>query len=949
MTECPSRAEVAALLADSLMPQEEALLNVHLLNCDSCRRLLDELTGDVLPQALTSRNIFSGRALPEPDAEFDRFVDLFLGERSRAWLELDGPFATAAGTGAVGSNWMDNAKARSKQNLSWPEIAGFDLIAELGRGGNGVVYRALHRGLGRHVALKIIRARASNEELARFRQEAATLARLQHPNVVQIYEVGEVDGRPHFSMEYVAGGNLAQRIGDAPQDERTAARLVETLATAMQVVHQHGIVHRDLKPSNILLAKDEGGRMKDEKDANFDSDSTLDLHPSSVQLKITDFGLAKHLKEGAELTQTRDFLGSPSYMAPEQTRGGNGRIDATTDVYALGAILYKLLTGRPPFSSARPMDTLLQVAFDEPTSPRRLIPSISRDLETICLKCLNKDPTGRYGSAADLSQDLSRFLAGRPIKARPVGLIGHIWRWCTRNRLAAQFLVVVLVLLVLMAILGPLAIYRERTLRGQAEVSAREATANAEDAKEEKSRADQNLDLARKATQGALVKIAQNQRLRGAEFHTLREELLLLLLENATKLGHLQSQNPMLEADRGRTLLQVAYIQGELGKTKEGLAELGEAVGIFERLTAEYPENAFYQRYLAACKNDQGVQTKRQGDLAQAERCFTDSMNAWARLAAQAPGSIDYRQGWADALSNLGLLLTNQSRPSEAVPRLAMAVDLLEKICAESPAERRYLARLARTRTNLALSLDLLLRYDEAQNAFRLAEAAYQKLLAESPTSSDFGTGLAATYVNFGILKGHQGERSAALEYYAKTLQLLDPILAKEPRLSLGRRLKNLAHYQRADTLMELGRPKEAVPDWDAALQLTEPDSRPDVRVHRAVALATSGAMAAAIVEATQLTDLRPTNGDRLFECARIWALAMGSVAGDKSRHDEYARKLFAALALMARQEQLELTKTLSLLRTGSEFALVRDSSEFKQLIQDLESRTTSPAAPSTK
>jgi formylglycine-generating enzyme required for sulfatase activity len=285
-------------------------------------------------------------------------------------------------------------------------VAGYDILGELGRGGMGVVYRAWQPELRRQVALKMILAGAHTgpQELARFRAEGEAVARLQHPNIVQVHEFGEEDGRPFFSMELVEGGSLAQKLAAGPLPSRQAAELIAVLARAIHHAHQRGIVHRDLKPHNVLLKKD-------------------------GTPKITDFGLAKILIGGPARTATGDVLGTPSYMAPEQA-GGKGRaIGFPTDVYALGAILYECLTGRPPFQGATALDTMLLVEHEDPVAPRRLNPRVPRDLEVITLKCLQKDPARRYPSARDLADDLGRFLDRQPIRARPVGLLerGRVW------------------------------------------------------------------------------------------------------------------------------------------------------------------------------------------------------------------------------------------------------------------------------------------------------------------------------------------------------------------------------------------------------------------------------------------------------------------------------------------------------------------------------------------
>lgn len=289
-----------------------------------------------------------------------------------------------------------------------PMVSGYEIDCELGRGGMGVVYKAVQVNLGRTVALKMILAgHAQGEERSRFMREAEDVARFQHPNIVQIYEVGEAEGRPYFSLEYVEGGNLEDKLGRKPLAWRPAAELLAVLARAIHAAHARGIVHRDLKPANILLSSDQTP-------------------------KITDFGIAKRL-DADKQTQTGKILGTPCYMAPEQALGRSDQVGPATDIYALGAILYDALTGRPPFEADNTLDTLMQAVTREPIPPKVLQPGIPRDLEVICLKCLEKKPERRYASAMELAEDLERLLRGEPIHARPISTREVLQRWARRH------------------------------------------------------------------------------------------------------------------------------------------------------------------------------------------------------------------------------------------------------------------------------------------------------------------------------------------------------------------------------------------------------------------------------------------------------------------------------------------------------------------------------------
>jgi serine/threonine-protein kinase len=316
-------------------------------------------------------------------------------------------------------------------------VPGYEIQGELGRGGMGVVYKARQVGLNRTVALKMVLTGecASPSELERFRTEAEAVAALQHANIVQVYEVGEHNGRPYFSLEYCAGGTLAQHLRGTPLPPKEAARLVETLARAMHAAHQAGVVHRDLKPANILLFKTE----VQNPTADEGADSAAGYRLSDLSPKVSDFGLAKRLGRDQGRTATGAILGTPSYMAPEQAAGEGKRVGPAADTYALGAILYECLTGRPPFKAATALDTLVQVVEHKPTPPHLLNPKVDADLATICLKCLEKEPAKRYATAADLAADLCRFQDGQSINARSYNVLEWVTRTLEHGHFDVQF------------------------------------------------------------------------------------------------------------------------------------------------------------------------------------------------------------------------------------------------------------------------------------------------------------------------------------------------------------------------------------------------------------------------------------------------------------------------------------------------------------------------------
>jgi serine/threonine protein kinase/tetratricopeptide (TPR) repeat protein len=391
MTGCSSDMMLAQLLDEQLDEAEKASIVDHVESCTSCQERLKSLTCEC-------SRLASIDDLRDPSRD--------------PWPTM---FQNIAGSGTTGelteglSRLADCLTYGRASDAEFPAVDGYQIFSELGHGGMGVVYKAFQTRLSRFVALKMIRAGslAKPEDLARFKIEAESVAKQRHPNIIQIFDIGEVAGLPYVALELLEGGSLDEFLGGRPQPGDAAARLSATLARAIHAAHLGGIIHRDLKPSNVL----------------FGADGTP---------KITDFGLAKRLEEDG-YTETGQVLGSPSYIPPEQAQGRAKEVGPAADVYALGAVLYEMLTGRPPFKGKTPVETVMQVLNDDPVPPSQLAPQTPRDLETICLKCLSKDPQKRYASALALAEDLDRFLDARPIYAQRLPVVERGVRWARRR------------------------------------------------------------------------------------------------------------------------------------------------------------------------------------------------------------------------------------------------------------------------------------------------------------------------------------------------------------------------------------------------------------------------------------------------------------------------------------------------------------------------------------
>jgi serine/threonine-protein kinase len=681
----------------------------------------------------------------------------------------------------VRKRWQQMCRLRANLDVLFPpavgpdlpQIPGYEVETVLGRGGMGIVFRARHLGLNRSVALKMTLAGAYAEphERERFQREAEAVAALRHPNIVQIHDIGEADGRPYFTMEYLEGGSLAQKLAGTPQPSRTAAALVATLAGAMQVAHQGGIVHRDLKPANILLA----------------ADGTP---------KITDFGLARRLKNGAGLTHSGVTMGTPSYMAPEQARGQTHAIGPAVDVYALGVILYELLTGRPPFRGETPTETVLQVISQEPVPPSRLNSRVPRDLETICLKCLEKDPHKRYGSASELEADLHRFQRGEPIAARRPGLAERLVKW-VRRRPAVAALLVVTVLFTMALIGGAFWLAAQEAQRRQAvegdlrEVALLQQQARWSDAREALRRAEARLDG------GGAGDLRQR-------FDQARRDLDLVIELDRIRLRRLTRGNLLIyktKADRDYTKAFSDSGLARMPDPPDMVAARLQAAAVRVALLAALDD-------WAVCASDKD---RRNWLLAVARKADPDEQGWRDRIRDPA--------SWEDPASLAELART--------VPVSRLSVSLLlalgERLGAAGGDARAFLKRV-QTEHPADFWANLIL--GDAVLATSPVEAAgyYRAALASRP-------GAAVAYTSVGDALQGQKLLEEATGYYRRAVQI-DPSYARG-HTNLGNILNGAgqvdeamacyrkalevdpdyawAHYDLANTLREAGRREEAL------------------------------------------------------------------------------------------------------------------------------------------
>jgi tetratricopeptide (TPR) repeat protein len=675
-------------------------------------------------------------------------------------------------------------------------VPGYEILGELGRGGMGVVYKARQLGLNRLVAIKMILSGdyAAAGDLARFRLEAEAVAKLQHPNIVQVYAIDEVDGKPYFCLEFVNGGPLQKKLAGNPQPPRQAAHLVEKLAEAMEYAHCRHIIHRDLKPANVLLTE------------------------TGVP-KVADFGLAKRLDEQDSQTQTGSILGTPSYMAPEQAHGQTRDVGPGADIYSLGAILYEALVGRPPFKGETVLDTLELVRSQEPVSPSRLQPKIPRDLETICLKCLQKDPKNRYLSSGALAEDLRRFRKGEPIFARPTPAWERAWKWARRRPLAAA-LVGVSVLFALSLAVGGVVFgeyqraraNEEDRLMGIANVEHQRAELNFQ-------RAEQNFESARSAVDEMLTSVGQQRLAYEPRMEKVRRDLLTKALHFQERFLKEKSDDPEIRDETGRAYARVGDIQEMLGEHEAAEQSYDAGRTFLAELNAEFPTNARYSQDLATCVNNLGQLLKSAGRTPEAEQALREALGLRQKLTDEQHDEEDRRE-LATVADNLGVLLLGEGRYAEANSLLQQSVGLLEELAGAST-EPAYQQNLARGRNNLGVLLAAVGRPDEAEQTFRQALDVLFGLAKQYPNVPDYRQELAVSYNHLGNL-WRDTNPAKSESFYLQSLGLRDRLVADFPTTPVYRQEQAASYHSLGFVRQAAGRAEEAEKAYGQALTIEE-------------------------------------------------------------------------------------------------------------------------------
>ncbi|RUL81809.1 serine/threonine-protein kinase [Tautonia sociabilis] len=774
---------------------------------------------------------------------------------------------------------------------------GYDLIAPIGRGGNGIVTKARHRRLGRLVALKRLRSGpdADPRELVRFRVEAEAAARLQHPNIVQIFDVGRVGGQPYIAMEYVSGGSLADRLTTGPLRPREAAALVETLARAVDHAHRAGVIHRDLKPANVLL--------------------TADGTP-----KLADFGLAKRLDAAtAGPTQSDALLGTPHYMAPEQAAGRPEAVGPAADVYALGAILFECLTGRPPFIAPSPLEALDLVRSAEPPPPSRLQPGIPRDLQTICLTCLEKAPARRYSSAGALADDLARFAAGEPIRARRTGPVGRLVKWA-RRRPSQAALLGLSALVAALALTSVLAA-NVRLLRaiGDAEAAAAEAL-------RQKQNAEANYRDARDAIRRVLAvrekpRFADLPRL--SELHREQAEAALAFYDRVIQ--RTDPSDQIVSRDTAAAAVEAANLQIALGQLAPAEENLHLAARLLDSLRSQSPADWSLVRERLVVSLKWGVMLSgSQTDRAAAH--LLEALRLAEQILRARPDDPDALSDVAWCAHNLGSTWQLAGANDRAEPYYQRAVTINDRLLKRNPDTPGKAVELAQNLINLGLIHATLGQTDRAEEEYRRAEALLNRALEAEPSHREYLTTRADLDVNVGNLDLQRGRRDQAIARFTLGLSRIDPLLASEPNLYRLRRTALNLLGARAQALMSADRLSEASADWDRVIALADPTPRLiSFREAQAICLARSGDHRRAVALVRELdappvpagTSVSPT---QRYNTACVLALASAAASADTSLppadRDSLARSL-ADEALDQLADALLLDPSLSSLASS--------------------------------
>lgn len=770
---CPDARRLELMVQAQLAELEVQKLSEHVLECSACADRLDRLLANdaFLPivQGLEPEELPENSFVEEL---VERLVQVRPDPHLFTGLNSGGDAPTVPNSHALPSA---------------TRIPGFEILGELGRGGMGVVYKARHLRLNRLVALKMMRAGGDGgaESLARFQAEAEAVAHLFHPHIVQIHEIGQQGDFPWFAMEYVDGGSLQARVDSRPLEPRAAAEILEKLARAMHYAHENGIVHRDLKPGNILLSvvrtEPHGPALR-----------TTDNRQLTIIPKIADFGLAKRLKSGSDLTRTGQLLGTPSYMAPEQAQGKSGPVGPAVDLYGLGAILYAMLTGRPPFLADTPYNTVLQVIGQDPVPPRRWQPGISPDLETICLKCLAKEPARRYSTAQELAEDVHRYLDGDPILARPLGALARLSRWCRRHRVAAALFAAAGLFVAVLAV-STIWVWRNE----QHVVAAYEA-------KVAEHRA------ARRAVDDMYTQVAEQWLANEPQMEGLQREFLLKALAYYTEFSHQESRDAQDRLDVSRAYRRVGDIQRILWKYSEAKMAYEEARRLFQELADAFPESPVYRLELAETYMYLAFVLQDSGQLQAAEQAHQHGLDLIRALVDRSPENPEYHHQLARHYINQGTVYDYLHRDRDAEQAYLQGHREFQRLTGAFPEDARFREGMAVASYSIGAVLVRSGAKAEAESRLKEAQGLWTELLEAEPGKARYRHSLGKNCYSLARLLDETGRGEAALPIYKQGLVLEEKLASDFPRVPRYQEMAAGLHSGIGYVHVGSGRPVEA-------------------------------------------------------------------------------------------------------------------------------------------